>query len=108
MTWRAQLHVRKGDEVVVTAGNERGKRGKVLRVDAKKRRVLVEGVNQHVKHLRKSPQNPQGGRVEREFPVAAASVLLWSEKAQKGVRTRFQVLDGRKVRVGIPCGTRFD
>lgn len=108
MTWRSSLHVRKGDDVVVTAGNERGKRGRVVRVDHKNRRVVVEGVNKRVKHLKKTPQNPQGGRVEREFPIAAASVLLWSEKARKGVRTKFEVHGGKKVRVGVPCGTRFD
>lgn len=102
------MHVRKGDLVVVTAGNDRGKRGRVVRVYPRAHRVLVEGVNVRVKHLRKTPKNPQGGRVEREMPIAASSVLLWSEKAGKGVRTRTDMERGKKVRVGIPCGTRFD
>lgn len=101
-------HVRAGDLVVVTAGNERGKRGKVLRVLRREGRVLVEGVNRRVKHLRKTPKHPQGGRVEREHPIAASSVLLWSEKAGKGVRTRVERAGGTRVRVGVPCGTRFD
>lgn len=102
------MHVKKGDQVVVIAGNDRGKRGRVLRVLPREGRVIVEGVNIRVKHLRKTQANPQGGRVEHEFPIAAANVLLWSDKAGKGVRVRHEIRDKRKVRVGIPCGTVFD
>jgi len=102
------MHVKRGDQVVVIAGNERGKRGRILRVLPKENRVVVEGVNIRVKHLRKTQANPQGGRIEREFPIHVSNVLLWSERAGKGVRVRQQVQDGRKVRVGIPCGTVFD
>jgi len=102
------MHVKKGDEVVVLAGNERGKRGRVLRVETAKDRVVVEGVNLRTKRLPKTTANPQGGEVEREVPIAASNVLLWSEKAGKGVRTRTVVAGGKKTRVGIPCGTKFD
>ncbi len=102
------MHVKKGDEVVVTAGNERGKRGRVLRVLNDKDRVVVEGVNVRTKHLPKTTANPQGGTVDREMPIAASNVLLWSEKAGKGVRTKMVTEGGKKGRVGIPCGTKFD
>ncbi|KAA3608354.1 MAG: 50S ribosomal protein L24 [Planctomycetota bacterium] len=102
------MHVKKGDEVVVIAGNDLGQKGKVLRLLANEGRVVVEGINVRVKHLRKTQANPQGGRVEREMPIAASNVLLWSDKAKKGVRTRTETVDGKKVRVGIPCGTKFD
>lgn len=102
------MHLKSGDQVVVTAGNSRGKRGKILRVFPRLNRVIVEGVNLHVKHLRKTPANPQGGRVEVEMPLNASSVLLWSDKAGKGVRTRIKEEKGKKVRVGVPCGTKFD
>lgn len=68
------MHVRKDDEVLVIAGNDRGKTGRVLRVLPKTGRVLVEGVNVRVKHLRRTQANPQGGRVEREFPIHASNV----------------------------------
>lgn len=68
------MHVKKNDEVLVLAGNDRGKTGRVLRVLPKQNRVLVEGVNIRVKHLRRSQANPQGGRVEREAPIHASNV----------------------------------
>lgn len=68
------MHVKKGDEVIVLAGNDRGKRGVVKQALPSKNRVVVEGVNIRTKHLRRSQQNPQGGRVEREFPIHASNV----------------------------------
>ncbi|MDP6850123.1 MAG: 50S ribosomal protein L24 [Planctomycetota bacterium] len=102
------MHVKKGDEVVVLAGNEKGKRGKVLRTMESERLVIVEGVNVRTKTMPKTPQNPQGGTVNREVPVAASNVLIWSEKAGKGVRTRMEGEGSSKARVGIPCGTKFN
>jgi large subunit ribosomal protein L24 len=103
-------HVKKGDKVVVIAGADRAadEPREVLQVDRERGRVVVQGVNMRWKHLRRSPQNPQGGRVQRESPIHISNVLLHSEKAGKGVRTRVEVVDGKRVRVGIPCGTRFD
>lgn len=104
---RTRTHVRKGDRVVVTAGADKGNDPReVLQVDAVAGTVVVKGVNLRWKHTRRSPQNPQGGRVQREFPIAISKVLLWSEKAGKGVRTRSEVVDGKRVRVGT-CGTRY-
>ena len=105
----AKLHVKKGDRVVVIAGAHKSDDvHEVLRVDREAGRVLVEGVNLRWKHERRSQQNPEGGRVHKEFPIDVSNVQLWSEKAGKGVRTRLELIDGKKVRVGIPCGTRFD
>lgn len=103
------LHVKKGDKVVVVTGADKSNEPhEVLRVDRESGRVVVEGVNQRWKHERRSQQNPEGGRVQKEFPIDASNVLLWSEKAGKGVRTRIEVVDGKRIRVGVPCGTRFD
>ena len=102
------MHVKQGDEVQVLAGNDRGKRGKVMKVIEKTGRVLVEGVNIRVKHLQKTQANPEGGKVEKEFPIAASNVLVWSEKAGKGVRTKNVIEGDKKIRVGVPCGTKFD
>ncbi|MHC4837899.1 MAG: 50S ribosomal protein L24 [Planctomycetota bacterium] len=102
------MHIKVNDEVQVISGNERGKRGKVLRIMRAEDRILVEGVNMRLKNLQKTQANPQGGQVEKEFPIAASNVLLWSEKAGKGVRTKVVEDGDKKVRVGIPCGTKFD
>jgi len=98
------MHVKTGDQVVVVAGNHKGERGSVLRIISEENRVVVEGVNLQTRRVPKTPQNPQGGTIEREIPLAASNVLLWSEKAGKGVRTRKE----EGVRVGIPCGTKFN
>jgi large subunit ribosomal protein L24 len=70
------FHVRKGDEVVVIAGAERGKRGKVIFVVTGKQRVIVEGVAMIKKHMRKSQQHPQGAIIEREGSVHISNVML--------------------------------
>src|SRR5690606_33411927 len=99
-------HVKKGDKVVVIAGAHKSNEPhEVLRVDRDAGRVLLGGVSLRWKHERRSQQNPAGGRVQKEFPIALSNVLLFSEKAGKGVRTRTEVVDGKKVRVGVSCGT---
>lgn len=102
------MHLKKGDSVQVIAGNDRGKRGTVKSTLPGANRVLVEGVNVRVKHLKRTQQNPQGGRVEKEFPIHASNVLIWSDKAGRGVRTRTVTEKGKKIRVGVSCGTRFE
>jgi large subunit ribosomal protein L24 len=69
------LHVKKGDEVVVIAGAEKGKRGKIIQVIPDKLRVLVEGVHIIKRHTRKSQQHPQGAIVEREGPMHISNVM---------------------------------
>lgn len=103
------MHVKKGDKVVVTSGQYKSNEVReILKVDAESGRVIVQGVNLRVKHQKRSQQNPKGGRIQVEQPIAASKVLLFSEKAGKGTRTRVQVIDGKKVRVGVRCGTKFD
>jgi large subunit ribosomal protein L24 len=70
-----KLHVKKGDRVRVISGNEKGKEGKVLRVYRARERVIVEGVNMRVRHLKPNATYPQGGRVEREMSVHASNVM---------------------------------
>ena len=103
------MHVKKGDKVVVIAGADRSDEPReVLQIDDENNRVIVQGVNVRWKHMRRSQQSPDGGRVQREFPISSSNVLLYSEKAGKGVRTRIDTVDGKRVRVGVPCGTKFD
>jgi large subunit ribosomal protein L24 len=71
-----KLHVKRGDEVEIVAGNDKGKRGKVLRVLPKKQRVIVEGVNMRVFHEKPSQDLPKGGRIEREGSIHISNVML--------------------------------
>lgn len=103
-----RLHIKKGDKVVVTSGAWKSNEPReVLQVDIDGGTVVVAEVNMRFKHEKRSPQNPDGGRIEKEFPIDASNVMLWSEKAGKGVRTRSERIDGKRVRVGT-CGTKFD
>ena len=70
-----KLHVKKGDEVVVLAGKEKGKRGKIIAVSPKKGRVIVEGLQMMKRHMRKSQQHPQGAIVEREGTIHLSNVM---------------------------------
>jgi large subunit ribosomal protein L24 len=71
----AKFHVKKGDEVVVLAGAEKGKRGKLIAVDPKSSRVIVEGVKMIKRHTRKNQQHPQGAIVEREGTIHVSNVM---------------------------------
>jgi large subunit ribosomal protein L24 len=99
-------HVRKGDLVVVTAGKDKGKRGKVLRV-LKNGRVIVEKVMMVKRHSKPTQKNPQGGIVEKEGSIAISNVALWDDKLGRGTRTKIAVENGVKVRVGVKSGTKF-
>ena len=96
-------HIRKGDQVIVTAGNDRGATGEVLRVLTKEDRVVVQGVNVRTKHLRPSQANPQGGIVHREMPIHISNVSPLVDG--KPSRVRFERKpDGSKVRVAVRNG----
>ena len=91
--------IRKGDEVVVTAGKYKGRRGSVLRVMADDK-LIVEGINMVKKHTKPNPmQGAPGGIVEKEAPIHVSNVMLFNPATEKGDRVGFRVLDdGRKVR----------
>ena len=89
----------KGDLVEVIAGNDRGKRGRVLRVIPERDRVVVEGINVRWKHMRKSPKAPQGGRLKRELPIHRSNVMLFDEASGTRSRLGSRVVDGKKVRI---------
>ena len=71
----AKFHVKKGDEVVVLSGAEKGKRGKIIAVDPKSSRAIVEGLKMIKRHTRKSQQHPQGAIVEREGTIHISNVM---------------------------------
>ena len=98
-------HVRKGDMVIVIAGANKGKKGKVLRVIGD--RVVVEKVAMVKKHTKPTQKNPQGGIVDKEGTIHISNVLLFDEKTGRGTRTKNQVDGDNKVRVGAKSGTKF-
>jgi large subunit ribosomal protein L24 len=102
----ASLKIKKGDTVRVIAGKDRDKEGKVLAVDAKKGRVVVEGVNMITKHEKPSAMNQQGGIVNKEAPIDISNVMY----LHKGQPTRigFKFEGGKKVRVAKSTGETIE
>ncbi len=98
--------IKKGDTVKVIAGKDKEKEGKVLSVDAKNNKVVVEGVNMVTKHSKPSAANQQGGIIEKEAPIDLSNVM-YSTKGQ-AVRVGFSVQDGKKVRVNKKTGEVID
>ena len=94
-----KLHVRTGDTVVVIAGKEKGKQGKIKACEPKKNRVVVEGVNMVKRHTKPSQANPQGGIIEKEAPIYVSNVMAYDSKAKTASRIGFKVEKGEKVRV---------
>lgn len=91
--------IRKGDEVIVLAGKDKGKRGTVLRVLADDDALMVEGINKVKKHQKPNPMKGQtGGIVEMEVPIHVSNVGLFNSATQKADRVGFKDVDGRKVR----------
>lgn len=99
-----KLHVKKDDMVMIIAGKDKGKSGKVLRVLPEKGRVLVESLNVVKRHTRPSQMNKEGGIIEKEAPISISNVLLLCPGCDKPVRTGVKVLDdGSKVRFCKKC-----
>jgi len=98
-------HVRKGDTVMVIAGNDRGKTGEVLAVYPKSRKVLVKGINRVYRHLRPSRSHPQGGRIQKEMPIDISNVLPIDPKTSQPTRVGFRITaEGNKERYAKKSG----
>ncbi len=103
-----------GDEVIVIGGKDRGKRGKILRVEPKNERVFIEGLNMIKRHQR--PQQVAGaqraeqvgGVIEREGPIHVSNVALADPKDGKPTRVGIEVQDGKRLRIARRSGTRID
>jgi len=101
------MKIRKGDEVLITAGNDRGKRGRVLFVLPRQNRVIVEGINFIKRHTRPTQNNPQGGIVEKEAPVHISNVkLIHNGEPTRVGFTRLE--DGVKARISKETGEVID
>jgi large subunit ribosomal protein L24 len=108
---RSKLRIRRDDQVVVIGGKDRGKTGRVLRVDREKERVYVEGINIVKRHQRPTALNPnaQAGVIEREGPVHVSNVALLDPKDNRPTRLGMTVTaDGKRARVAKRSGTQLD
>lgn len=109
---RKKLHVKKGDEVKVIAGNDKGKEGRVLAVYPDRERVLVEGINMRVHHDQPTQQNPQGGRIEREVPIHISNVMVIDPSTGEATRIGRKRIEedgnGRWVRYAKNSGEIID
>lgn len=100
-----KLHIKKNDTVVVLAGQDKGKTGKVLKVLVDENRALVEGVNMVSKSTKPSAKNPQGGIVKQEAPIHISNLSLVDPKSGKPTRVGIKVAeDGKKVRIAKKSG----
>lgn len=103
-----KFRIRRGDEVVVRTGRDRGRTGEVLRVDRDRARVIVRGVNIARRHTRPSPSSP-GGIVERELPIHISNVALRDPADGRPTKVGYKRMDdGRKVRVAKRSGDLLD
>ena len=105
------MHVRKGDQVVVIAGKEKGKRGRVLRLLTDKKRVLIERINMVKRHQRQSATQ-EGGRISKEAPIHLSNIALADPKDGKATRVGFKFVgvgdNRKKVRVAKRSGVEID
>jgi large subunit ribosomal protein L24 len=99
------MHIRKDDTVEVLAGDDKGTRGRVLRVLRDRNKVVVEGVNRVYRHLKPNKRNPQGGRLSKEMPVQASNVALIDPQTNRPTRVGVKYLDdGTKVLIAKRSG----
>jgi large subunit ribosomal protein L24 len=103
------MHVRKGDQVVVIGGKEKGKRGRVLRLLTEKNRVVIERINMVKRHTKPTQRNPRGGILEKEGSIAGSNVSLWCNKCGAARRAKHEHPEGSdKRRVCVKCSTVFE
>lgn len=99
------MKFRVDDEVIVIAGADKGHRGKILKIDRQKKKVVVEGAARVWKHVRRSQKNPQGGRLNKEMPISASNVMLIDPSSGKPTRVGVRYLDdGSKERFAKSSG----
>jgi large subunit ribosomal protein L24 len=103
----AAAKIRKGDQVVVLSGKDKGRTGTVMRVMPKDGKVVVDGINVAARHRKPSQANPQGGIDRSPAPMAISKVAV-AGKDGKPTRVRFEEKDGRKVRVAVKTGETID
>ena len=101
------MNVKKNDTVVVLSGKDKGKRGKVLSVDPKTRKVVVEKINMASRHQKPRKQGEEGGIIQKEIPLYASKVMTVCPKCSKPTRVAHKIEGGKKVRVCKHCGAEI-
>jgi large subunit ribosomal protein L24 len=99
----AAQKIKKGDRVVILSGKDKGRTGEVVRAMPKENKVIVSGINVHARHRKPSQTNPQGGIERKEAPLHVSNVAIATGDG-KPSRVRFEVRDGKKVRVAAKTG----
>ena len=104
----ANLHIKKGDTVVVLSGDSKGVKGEVIATSPKEGKVLVQGANIIHKHVKARRQGETSGIVDAEGAIYASKVALYCPKCEKGVRTHTVVDGDKKIRTCAKCGYKFN
>ena len=104
----ANLHIKKGDTVVVLSGDDKGTQGEVIAVSREEGKVIVKGANIIHKHVKPRKQGESGGIIDAEGAIYASKVAIYCPDCKKGVRIHHNVVDGKKIRVCAKCGKKFD
>ncbi|ODU22483.1 MAG: 50S ribosomal protein L24 [Sphingomonas sp. SCN 67-18] len=100
----ASAKIKKGDRVVVLSGKDKGKTGEVTKSLPRDGKVIVSGVNVAIRHKKPTQENPQGGLERSEAPLHISKVAIADPKSGKPTRVRFEIKDGKKVRVAVKSG----
>ena len=100
------MRIKKGDQVIVRTGRDKGKIGEIMKLMGPK--ALVKGVNLYKKHQKQDQKN-EGGILNKEMPITVSNLMLFDKKAEKGTRIGYKVLnDNKKVRINIKSGDQID
>lgn len=99
-----KLHIKKGDNVIVIAGNDKGKTGKVLKVLPSENRAVVEGVNMVSKHTKPNTKAPQGGIIKQEAPINISNISLIDPQSGKATRVGYRMEGDKKIRYAKKSG----
>lgn len=101
------MRIKTGDTVIVIAGKDKGKTGKVLQAIPKKDRVIVEGINIVTKHMKMQGPNQPGGIQKAEAPIHVSNVMYYDSDSKKGTRIRYEMDGDKKVRVAVKSGNKI-
>jgi len=104
---QSRTKLKRDDEVIVIAGREKGKRGKIMFIDKASGKIFVQGVNKIKRFQRPSQENPQGGVLEIEAPLHISNVMYYDSKKKKGIRLGSAMDGDKKVRVSRPEGKKI-
>ena len=102
------MNFKVGDKVVVIAGKDKGKEGKIIKTLKNDNKVVVEGINMVTKHIKPSQADPEGGIVTREAPIHVSNVAYYDSKAKEPVKVGYKIEDGQKIRINKKTGKALD